>query len=117
MRNMLVALMALVVGCADYRLLTREELDRHPPPPERRFPRLSSSVGGRHQNLPDYPSRRRAVTPGLVETDYHYDEQVLVRVATLDFGASVMADASARREDLAVPAGTFEKCVLFSVTA
>jgi len=78
---------------------------------------MSSWVRGWHHNLPEGPSRRRAVTPGLVETDYHYDEQLLVRMASVSLGTRLWADPSAPREDVAVSAGVFEKCVRFSVTA
>jgi hypothetical protein len=207
MKSLIPAALLLAVGCADYLALTRDELDRHPPRPERRFaaapgpppmpaagdwllyrslgpdlrghamdgwervdvadvgkadirlrflaqtpsdqieasavvdtsrhhqrghflvegpgptpreaplPEMGSGIRGWHHNLSEGPSRRRAVTPGLAETDYHCDEQLLVRVAALDLGTEVTSDPFALREDVAVPAGSFEKCVRFTVTA
>ena len=87
------------------------------PAQEVSLPHMSSWVRGWHHNLPEGPSRRRAVTPGLVEIDYHYDEQLLVRMASADLGTRMTAEPSALRQDIDVPAGTFEKCVRFSVTA
>lgn len=208
MRILIPGALLLAAGCADYDLLTREELDRHPPNPERRFaaapglpapptagdwllyrtrgpnvrahsmdgwervevasvggagvrlrflaqtpsdrieaklvvdpsshnqrghyligdtgprlkkeaplPEMGSGISGRHHNLPEGPGSRWAVTPGLAELDHRCDEQLLVRVAALDLGMGVASDPSSRREDAAVPAGTFEKCVRFTVTA
>jgi len=53
----------------------------------------------------------------LVEIDSHYDEQLLVRMASVDLGERMSGDPSGVRQDVAVPAGTFEKCVRFAVTA
>jgi hypothetical protein len=88
-----------------------------PAPQEAPLPEMGSGISGWHHNIPAGPSRRWAVTPGLAETDYRCDEQLLVRVAALDLGTGVTSDPSAHREDVAVPAGSFEKCVRFSVTA
>src|SRR5262249_49098997 len=86
-------------------------------PQEAPLPHMSSWLRGWHHNLPEGPSRRRAATPGLVEIDAHYDEQLLLRMASVDLGARMIAEPSASREDVAVPSGKFEKCVRFSVTA
>jgi len=44
-----------------------------PTPREASLPEMSSGIRGWHHNLPEGPSRRRAVTPGLAEMDYHCD--------------------------------------------